>query len=75
MMIGILGPMTSFMKGQGIYTKFKVKYNKKEALCSITLQEEETSTLMVDLEEEEEDEVWDEVGAKSFVITMCNQET
>jgi hypothetical protein len=27
--------MISCMKGQGIYTKFKVKYNKKEALRSI----------------------------------------
>jgi hypothetical protein len=48
MMIGIVGPMTSCMKGQGIYTKFKVKYNKKETLHSIILQEEETSTLAVD---------------------------
>jgi hypothetical protein len=45
MMIGISGPMTSCMKDQGIYTKFKVKYSKKETLCNIILQEEETSTL------------------------------
>jgi hypothetical protein len=48
MMIGIVGLMTSCMKGRGIYTKFKVNYNKKEALRSIIPQEEETSTLTVD---------------------------
>jgi hypothetical protein len=37
MMIGIVGLMTSYMKGQGIYTKFKEKYNKKETLRSIIL--------------------------------------
>jgi hypothetical protein len=61
MMIGIVGPMTSCMKGQGIYTKFKVKYSKKGTLRSIIPLEEETSTLMVDLEEEDEEEVWVEV--------------
>ena len=60
-MIGIVGPMTSCMKGQGIYTKFKAKYSKKEALHSITPLGEETSTLVVDSEEEEEEEVWVEV--------------
>jgi hypothetical protein len=59
MLIGIVGLMTSCMKGQGIYTKFKAKYRQKEALCSITLVGEETSTLVVDSkEEEEEEEVW-----------------
>jgi hypothetical protein len=64
MMIGIVGPMTSCMKGQGIYTKFKAKYNKKETLRNIILQEEETSNLAVDSEEEDDQEVWVEVGAK-----------
>jgi hypothetical protein len=34
-MIGIVGPMNSCMKGQGTYTKFKVKYNKKGTIRSI----------------------------------------
>jgi hypothetical protein len=58
MMIGIEGLTISCMKGQGIYTRFKVKYNKKETLRSITPMGEENSTLMVDYEEEEEKEVW-----------------
>jgi hypothetical protein len=53
MMTRIIGLMTSSMKFQGIYTKFKAKYNNKEALCSITPLGEETSTLVVDSEEEE----------------------
>jgi len=75
MMIGIVGIMTSCMKGQGIYTKFKENYNKKEALHSITLQEEETSNLVVDSEEEEEEEVWVKVEDRSFFITAHNQDT
>jgi hypothetical protein len=66
MMIRIVGIMTSFMKGQGIYTKFKVKYSKKETLHSIILQEEETSTLVVDSEEEDEEEVWVKVKDRSL---------
>jgi hypothetical protein len=61
MMIGIVGIMISCMKGQGIYTKFKVKYIKKETLRNITPLGEETSTLRVDCEEEEEEELWVEV--------------
>jgi hypothetical protein len=61
MMIGIVGPMTSCMKGQGIYTKFKAKYNKKGTLRNIITLEKETSTLVVDSKEEEEEEVWVEV--------------
>jgi hypothetical protein len=75
MMIGILGLTTSCTKGQGIYTKFKAKYIKKETLHSIILQEEETSTPTVDSEEEEEEEVWVKVEDRSFVITTCNQDT
>jgi hypothetical protein len=52
-MIGIVGLTISYMKGQGIYTKFKVKYSKKEELRSIIPLGEETSTLVVDSEEEE----------------------
>jgi hypothetical protein len=61
MMVGISGLTISCMKGQGIYTIFKVKYNKKETLRSITPLGEETSTLVVDSKEEEEEEVWVEV--------------
>jgi hypothetical protein len=70
MMRGTIDIMTSCMKYQGISTKFKVKYNKKRTLPSITPQEEETSTLMVDLEEEDEEKVWVKVEVRSFFITM-----
>jgi hypothetical protein len=71
-MIGIVGPMTSCMKYQGIYTKFKENYNKKGTLCSIIPLEEETSTLVVDLEEEDKQEAWVEVEIRSFVTTTHN---
>jgi hypothetical protein len=58
MTIGIVGLTISCMKCEETYTKFKVKYNKKETLCSITPLGEETSILLVDSEEEEEEEVW-----------------
>jgi hypothetical protein len=74
-MIGIVGIMISCMKGRGIYTKFKVKYNKKESFHSIIPLGEETSTLAVDYEEEEEEEVWVEVEDISFVINVHNQDT
>jgi hypothetical protein len=74
MMIGIVGLMISCMKGQEIYTKFNVKYNKKETLRNTTPLGEETSILAVDSEEEEED-VWVEVEDKSFIITAHNQDT
>jgi hypothetical protein len=61
MMIGIVGLTISCMKGQGIYKIFKVKYSKKETLRSINPLGEETSTLVVDSEEVEEEEVWVEV--------------
>jgi hypothetical protein len=60
------------MKGQEIYTRFKVKHNKKETLCSITLQEEETSILVVDSKDEDKEEVWVEVEDTSSVTTACN---
>jgi hypothetical protein len=74
-MTRILGLTISCMKGQGVYTKFKVKYNKKEALHSIIPLGEETSTLGVDSEEEEEEELWVEVKERSYVITTHNQDT
>jgi hypothetical protein len=74
-MIGILGLMTSFMKGQETYTKFKVKYNKKETLRSITPLGEETSNLMVDSEDEDEEDVWVEAKERSSVTTVHNQDT
>ena len=73
-MIGIVGPMTSCIKGQGIYTKFKAKYSKKGTLRSIIPQEEETSTLMVDSEEEDEEEEWVKVKVRSFSITAPSQD-
>jgi hypothetical protein len=75
MMIGIVGRMISCMKGQETYTRFKVKYNKKETLRSTTPLGEETSILAMDSKEEEEEEEWVEVEKKSFVITAHNQDT
>jgi hypothetical protein len=74
MIIGIVGPMTSCMKGQGTYTIFKVKYNKKGTLRNIIPREEETSTVVVDSKEEDGHEVWVEVKVRSFVITVHNQD-
>jgi hypothetical protein len=64
MMIDIVGLTISCMKGPDTYTKFKEKYNKKEKLRIITPLGKETSILMVDLEEEEEEEVWVEAEYK-----------
>jgi hypothetical protein len=61
MMIEIVGPMTSCMKGQEMYTGSKAKYSKKETLCSTTPREEETSILMVDTEDGDEEEEWAKV--------------
>jgi hypothetical protein len=58
MMIETLGLMTSCMKGQEMYTRSKVKYNKKETLRSKNPREEETPILMVDTEDEDEEEEW-----------------
>jgi hypothetical protein len=74
MMRRIVGLMTSCMKDQEIHIGFKVKYNRKEMLRSLILQEEETSTLVVDSEEEDEVEAWVEVEVRSFVITVHNQD-
>jgi hypothetical protein len=48
MMIGIAEIMISCMKDQEIYKISKAKYIKKETMCSINPQEEETSILAVD---------------------------
>jgi hypothetical protein len=53
MMIETAELMISCMKDQEKYTRFKVKYIKKETIRSITPWEEENSTLAVDTEEEE----------------------
>jgi hypothetical protein len=74
-MIGIVGLMTSCMKGRETYKKFKVRYNKKETLCSITPLGEETSTLVVDSEDEDEEEVWIKAKDRSSVTTTHNQDT
>jgi hypothetical protein len=75
MMIGIVGLTISCMKGRETYIRFKVKYNKKETLRSITLLGEETSILVVDSEEEDEEEEWVEAEDRSSVITVHNQDT
>jgi hypothetical protein len=63
-MIEIAELTISCMRGRRTYTRFKVKHNKKETLCSTTLQKEETSILAVDIEDEEEEEVWAEAEDK-----------
>jgi hypothetical protein len=75
MMIEIVGLTISCIKGQETYTRFKVEYNKKETLRSITLLGEETSILAVDSEEEDEEEEWVEAEDRSSVITVHNQDT
>jgi len=62
--------MTSCMKGQEINIGFKENYNRREILRSLIPQEEQTSTLIVDLEEEDEKEAWVEVKVRSFVIIV-----
>jgi hypothetical protein len=74
MMIWIVGPMTSCMTGQGIYTKFKVKYSKEGTLRSLIPLEEKTSTLVVDSKEEDEEEISVKVEVISYVITVYNQD-
>jgi len=64
MMIRIVGIMIPCIKVQETYTRFKVNYNKKETLRNITPLGEETSILMVDLEEEDEEEEWLEAEDK-----------
>jgi hypothetical protein len=71
MMIGIVGLKTSCTKGQDTYTKYKVKYSNKEALHSTIIQDEETSILMVDSKDEEE-EVWVEAENRSSITTAHN---
>jgi hypothetical protein len=69
MMRRTIGIMTSCMKGQGTHTKFKERCSRREILHSLTPQEEETSNLVVDSEEEDE-EAWVEVKVRSFFIIM-----
>jgi hypothetical protein len=66
MMRRIVGITISCMKDQGIHIEFKEKHSKNEIMCNSTPQEEETSTLMVDSEEEDEVEVWVKVEVRSF---------
>jgi hypothetical protein len=47
--------MISCLKHREIYTRSKAKYIKKETMCNINPQEEETSILVVDTEDEEEE--------------------
>ena len=64
MMIKIVELTISCMRGRGTYTRFKAKYNNKETLHSTILQGEKTSILMVDIEDEDEEEVWAEAKDK-----------
>jgi hypothetical protein len=64
MMIGIVELMISCMKGRETYTRFKVKYNKRETLLSTTLRGEEISLLAVATEDEDEEEIWAEAEDK-----------
>jgi hypothetical protein len=57
-MIEIAELMISCIKYQDTYTRSKVKYITKETMHSITPQEEETSILTVDREDEDEEEEW-----------------
>jgi hypothetical protein len=75
MMRRIVGLMISCMKGQEIYIGFKERCRKREILHSLIPQEEETSTLMVDSYEEDEEEAWVEVEVGSFVIITHSQDT
>jgi len=68
-MIGIVGITISCMKDEGIHIEFKENLSKKEIMRSSTPREEETSTLVVDSEEQDEEEVWVEVAVRSFSIT------
>jgi hypothetical protein len=74
MMRRIVGLTISCMKDQWIHKGLKEKHNKKEIMHSSTPQEEETSTLLVDSEEEDEVEVWVEVQVIFFVINLHNQD-
>ena len=59
-MIETVGPMTSCMKGQEMYTRSKEKYSKKETLRSTTPWEEEISILTMETKDEDEEEEWAE---------------
>jgi hypothetical protein len=66
----IVGITISCIKYQGIHIEFKENLSKNEIMHSLTPQEEEISTLMVDSEERDEEEVWVEGEVRSFSITM-----
>jgi hypothetical protein len=67
--------MTYYMNYEETQIGFKEKYNKKELLYNKIPQEEETSNLVVDSEEEDEQEAWIEVEVRSFVTTVHSQDT
>jgi hypothetical protein len=52
----IVGLTISYMKERGIHIEFKEKYRNKETMCSSTPRVEETSTIVVDSKEEDEEE-------------------
>jgi hypothetical protein len=61
--------MNSSMKGQGMHIEFKENYSQKKTMCSSIPQEEETSTLVVDSDQEDEVEVWVKVEVRLVSIT------
>jgi hypothetical protein len=75
MMIEILELTISCMKGRGTYTRYEVKYTKKEIMHNTTLKGEEISLLAVAIEDEDEEEVWTKVKEKLSVITLRSQDT
>jgi hypothetical protein len=64
MMTEIVELTISCLKYQETYTRSKAKHIKKETMHNITPQEEETSILTVDLEDEDKDKVWAEAEEK-----------
>jgi hypothetical protein len=73
MMRRTVGLMTSCMKGQETLIGFKERCNRREILRNSIPQEEETSTHVVDSEEEDEEEAWVKVKVRLFVINAPSQ--
>jgi hypothetical protein len=76
MMRRIVELTTSYMKDQESTYRIQGEVqHRRETLHSLILQEEETSTLAVDSEEENEEEAWVEVTFILFVINVHIQDT
>jgi hypothetical protein len=70
----IVGITISCMKDPGTHIEFKENLSKKETVCISIPQEEGISTLDVDSEEEDEEEVWVKVEVRLFSIIVHSQE-